>query len=194
MPDFVVKQLILRALAYGATKNFVPQDRLIVGVSYRAGAGEKYRLLAKNGVPLASAEEKGDYVEAGGSSSTGEFVTILSLLFAEESKTEFKAVGTDTLRGRRTIIYEYAVKLPDSKHRLSYSGDREGAPATRSSSARAVASGSTARTRASSASSRWRPTSPRPSPSRPRPTPSITSGSTSPARANTSCPPAPSWT
>lgn len=126
MPDFVVKQLILRALAYGATKNFVPQDRLVVGVSYRAGAGEKYRLLARNGVPLAAAEEKGDYVEAGGSSSTGEFVTLLSLLFADESKTEFKAVGTDTLRGRRTIIYEYAVKLPHSKHRLGYSGDREG--------------------------------------------------------------------
>jgi len=53
-------------------------------------------------------------------------VTILSLLFADESKTEFKAVGTDTLRGRRTIIYEYTVKLPNSKHRLSYSGDREG--------------------------------------------------------------------
>ena len=126
MPDFVVKQLILRALAYGATRNFVPQDRLVVGVSYRAGGGEKYRLLARNGIPLASVEEKNDYFEAGGSSSTGEFVTMLSLIFADESKTDFKAVDTDTLRGRRTIVYEYEVKLPNSKHRLGYSDDREG--------------------------------------------------------------------
>lgn len=126
MPDFVVKQLISRLLAYGATRNFVPQDRLVVGVSYRASGGEKYKLLARNGIPLASAEEKNDYFEAGGSSSTGEFVTMLSLIFAEESKTDFKAVDTDTLRGRRTIVYEYEVKLPNSKHRLGYSGDREG--------------------------------------------------------------------
>lgn len=124
MPDFVVKQLILRAYAYGATKNWVPQDRLVVGVSYRAGGGEKYKLLAKNGIPVPVIEEKNDYGEVGGSSSTGEFVTVLSLLFADESKTEFKAVDTDTLRGRRAIVYEYTVKQPNSKHSLTYNRAR----------------------------------------------------------------------
>lgn len=126
MPDFVVKQLIMRALAYGATRNFVPQDRLVVGVSYRASGGEKYRLLARNGIPVPAPEEKNDYFEAGGSSSTGEFVTMLTLIFADESKTEFKAVDTDTLRGRRAVVYEYAVKRENSKHKLGYSADREG--------------------------------------------------------------------
>ncbi len=124
MPDFVVKQLILRAYAHGTTKNWVPQDRLVVGVSYRASGGEKYKLLAKNGLPSATVEEKNDYVEAGGSSSTGEFVTMLSLLFADETKTDFKAVDTDTLRGRRTIVYEYTVKQPNSKHALTYNRER----------------------------------------------------------------------
>jgi hypothetical protein len=124
MPDFVVKQLILRAYAYGMTKNWVPQDRLVVGVSYRASGGEKYKLLAQNGIPVPTVEEKNDYVEAGGSSSTGEFVTLLSLLFADETQTKFKPSGTDTLRGRRTIVYDYNVKQPNSKHTLTYNRER----------------------------------------------------------------------
>jgi hypothetical protein len=126
MPDFVVKQLISRSYAYGRTRNWKRQDRLVVGVSYRASEGEKYRLLAQNGLPTAGAlsDERSDYAETGGTSSTGEFVTVLKALFDEKSRAEFKTVGTDTLRGRRTIVYDFEVKLPNSQQFITYGRER----------------------------------------------------------------------
>lgn len=126
MPDFVVKQLITRAVAQGTTRNFSTMDRLAVGVSYRASGGEKYRLLARNGVPVPEPEagERGDYAGEGGSSSTGEYVTLLSLLFSDEYETAFRPVDTDTLRGRRTLVYEFEVKQPKSKETISYNNEQ----------------------------------------------------------------------
>jgi len=118
MPDFVVKQLVTRSYAQGRTQNWHVSDRLIVGVSYRPSEGEKYRLLSVNGTPSASGEERNDYNEAGGASSTGEFVTVLKELFAEESRTEFKPLDTDTLRGRRAVVYAYDIKRKNSRREL----------------------------------------------------------------------------
>jgi hypothetical protein len=118
MPDFVVKQLVTRSVALGNSRNWRVSDRLVVGVSYRPSEGEKYRLLSVNGVASASGDEKNDYVEAGGASSTGEFVTVLKELFAESSRTEFKPLDTDTLRGRRTVVYTYEIKKANSQWQL----------------------------------------------------------------------------
>lgn len=125
MPDFVVKQLVTRSQAMGTTRNWVTADRLVVAVSFREEEGEKYRLLALNGVPSSSAadaRESGSYEQAGGSTSTGEFVSVLAQLFREDSQTDFKAVGTDTVDGRRTLVYEYEVKRAHSKQTIMASG------------------------------------------------------------------------
>jgi len=123
MPDFVVKQLVTRAHAQGTTRNWVTSDRLVVAVSFRVQGGEQYRLLAVNGVPGAGdGREAGSYEQAGGATSTGEFVSVLAQLFREDSKTEFKAVDTDTLAGRPTLVYEYRVKRPNSKQTISAAG------------------------------------------------------------------------
>ncbi|HVF56176.1 MAG TPA: hypothetical protein VM934_08495 [Pyrinomonadaceae bacterium] len=126
MPDFVVRQVITRAYAREKTRNWITSDRLTVGVSYRASGGEQYKLLALNGFPTGTMEatEKKDYAAAGGTSSTGEFVTMLALLFAEETKATFKLVDTDLLRGRRTLVYEYEVKQPLSKQTITYNNER----------------------------------------------------------------------
>jgi hypothetical protein len=118
MPDFVVKQHVTRAYAAGTSQNWHVSDRLIVGVSYRPSEGEKYRLLQVNGVTTPAANEKNDYKEAGGANSTGEFVTVLKTLFEESSRTEFKPLDTDTLRGRRTVVYSYDIKRANSQWRL----------------------------------------------------------------------------
>jgi len=126
MPDFVVRQLISRAYALGTTRNWITTDRLTIGVSYRTG-GERYRLLAVNGIPSGpaqAAQERSDYAAIGGTSSTGEFVTTLKALFSEDSKTTFKAVDTDTLRGRRAVVYEYDIKRPQSNRVLTYNNER----------------------------------------------------------------------
>ncbi|HEX8286280.1 MAG TPA: hypothetical protein VF588_23160 [Pyrinomonadaceae bacterium] len=115
MPDFVVKQLVTRSEALGNSRNWRTLDRLVVGVSYRVSEGEKYRLLAVNGVTGPAAGEKNDYREAGGANSTGEFVSVLKALFEEESRAEFRPLDTDTLRGRRALVYTYEIKKRASK-------------------------------------------------------------------------------
>ncbi len=118
MPDYLVKQQIVRYVSYGNTKNWLPDDRLTVAVSYRQSAGEDYKLLSVNGMP--SGENQGYSIKLGGTISEGEYVTILSDLFKPESRAEFQMVDTDTLRGRRTVVYEYEVKKEFSHQTLGW--------------------------------------------------------------------------
>lgn len=125
MPDFLVRQLIRRSVAYGNTKNWIPQDNLAIAVSYRAAAGEEYKVLTVNGLPLGQEVTQGrDYSKyVGGASSSGvEYISALADVFRPETQTVFKAVDTDLLQGRRTIVYEYEVKREFS--RLTLSADR----------------------------------------------------------------------
>lgn len=119
MPDFIVKQLITRSYARGETNNWVVSDRLTIAVSFRANQGEEYKVLAVNGMPPnAEIKEGQTYEQLGGTSSTGEYVSMLAALFQPESQASFKAVDTDLLRGRRTIVYEFEVKKQNSKQSI----------------------------------------------------------------------------
>ena len=118
MPDYLVKQQITRSHAYGQSKNWAVYDRLSIAVSYRQSAGEDYKLLSINGMPATA--DQGYGMKLGGTISTGEYVTALSDLFKPESRAEFNMVDTDTLRGRRAIIYEYEVKKQFSHQTLGW--------------------------------------------------------------------------
>lgn len=113
MPDFIVRQVIKRSVAYGNTANWLPQDTLTIGVSYRQNAGEEYKVLTMNGMPLGQEAKGGsDYSKyVGGTTSSGaEYITGLASIFKDEARATFKPVDTDMIRGRRTIIYEYEVQ------------------------------------------------------------------------------------
>jgi len=118
MPDYLVKQQITRSHAFGQSRNWAPYDRLSIAVSYRQSAGEDYKLLSINGLPVT--EDQNYNMKLGGTISTGEYVTALIELFTPESRAQFTAVDTDTLRGRRTIIYEYEVKRENSHQSLGW--------------------------------------------------------------------------
>jgi hypothetical protein len=119
MPDFIVKQLIRRSRAYGTTNNWIPQDNLTIAVGYRANAGEEYKVLAVNGIPLSTeARQTRDYskdVDAGATSSGVEYISAVAGVFNPQSKATFTPVDTDTVRGRRALVYEYEVKQPNSQ-------------------------------------------------------------------------------
>src|SRR6266849_5140948 len=70
MPDYLVKQQIIRSRALGQTRNWSVDDRLSVAVSYRQTAGEDYKLLSSNGMPAT--EGQGYGMKLGGTISTGE--------------------------------------------------------------------------------------------------------------------------
>jgi hypothetical protein len=122
MPDFVVRQEIVRSLAQGTTQNWKVADRLTIAVSFRASDGEQYRVLAVNGAPVAAeaAREGSSYAGFRGATSTGEYVSRLAGLFREESRTEFEPIDTDTLRNRRAIVYRYKIKKENSRSVVSY--------------------------------------------------------------------------
>ena len=127
MPDFLVKQIIKRSYAYGNTGMWKPHDNLTLAVGYRANAGEEYRLLTLNGMPVPEeVRNSSDYTKyAPGATSSGvEYVTSVANLVKPESKAEFKVVDTDTIHNRRTLIYEYVVKREFSTLTLISSGAR----------------------------------------------------------------------
>src|SRR4029079_8224447 len=122
MPDFIVKQLIRRSVAYGTTTNWIPQDTLSIAVGYRANQGEQYKLLTVNGVPTGEdVQESKDYSKyvKGATSSGVEYISALADIFKPESQTEFRMVDTDTIQGRRTVVYEYSVPKDRSQLTLS---------------------------------------------------------------------------
>lgn len=118
MPDYLVKQQITRSHAFGQSRNWAPYDRLTIAVSYRQSAGEDYKLLTINGMPAT--DDQSYNMKLGGTISTGEYVSALTSIFKPESQTEFRAVDTDTLRGRHTVIYEYEVKRENSHQALGW--------------------------------------------------------------------------
>lgn len=119
MPDFVVKQQIQRSAAYAGTGNFRNLDKLIVAVSYRASGAEAYKLLAINGVPQQQTESRESYEQAGGTSSTGEFVTVLSTIFKPESETDFTLVDTDVLRGRPAAVFDFSIARDRARQQIT---------------------------------------------------------------------------
>jgi len=122
MPDFVVKQLIQRSAAYAGTNNFRNLDRLVVAVSYRSEGKEEYKVLSVNGVLQNNPQGKGSYEETGGTSSTGEFVTVLAKIFKADSETKFEPADTDVVRGRRAVVFYYTIERDKARQTLIASG------------------------------------------------------------------------
>lgn len=122
MPDFIVKQLIKRSVAYGTTTNWIPQDNLTIAVAYRANMGEQYKVLAVNGQSLGQEVKEGtNYSKyVGGATSSGvEYISAVANVFKQESKAGFKLADTDLIRDRRTLVYEYEIEKPLSKLTLT---------------------------------------------------------------------------
>ncbi len=122
MPDFVVKQQIARLAAYAGTNNFRNLDRLVVAVNYRASGQEDYKVLSRNGIVENNPTAKGSYEETGGTSSTGEFVTVLAKIFKPESETKFEISDTDVIRGRRAVVFNYSIERDKALQRVTASG------------------------------------------------------------------------
>jgi len=124
MPDFLVKQQITRSQAFGNTSNWNGYDRLTIAVSYRASGGEQYKVLLVNGAPAdTDARDGSDYSgKLEGTTSTGEYVSILAELFNPARQAKFKLVDTDTLRNRPTLVYEFEVKRELSAQTIQTSG------------------------------------------------------------------------
>lgn len=107
MPDFVVKQLVSRLASYAGTNNFKNLDQLIVAASYRSDGFEEYKILSINGIRQTEAKGGQVYSEAGGATTAGEFVSILSSVFKPENDTKFELLDTDVLGNRKAVVFNF---------------------------------------------------------------------------------------
>lgn len=114
LPNFLVNQEIKRYVQSPRTKGWELQDTLEVELSFRADTGENFRLLRFNGAPTQKT-----YEELGGTTSTGEFGSILGGIFAPQSQASFRESGRDRIRGREAVVYDFEVKTANSRSRIS---------------------------------------------------------------------------
>jgi hypothetical protein len=64
---------------------------------------------------------KQSYEEVGGTSSTGEFVTVLAKI-STRSDTKLNSVDTDVVRNNRALIYEYSIMRDKAKQLNTVAG------------------------------------------------------------------------
>jgi hypothetical protein len=114
LPNFIVTQAVARYSETPGNKDWRLEDRLEIELTYRVGKGEEFRLIRVDGKPARQT-----YQEIGGSTSTGEFGSMLAALFVPQSKTEFREVRRETFRGRPTVVYAFKVRRANSSSSIS---------------------------------------------------------------------------
>jgi hypothetical protein len=114
LPNFIVTQLVSRYVRTPENKDWQLEDRLEIELTYRSGKGEEFKLLRVNGKPAVQS-----YVDIGGSTSTGEFGSMLNALFSPASKAEFKEIKRETFHGRPTVVYDFKIKKANSSSTIS---------------------------------------------------------------------------
>ncbi|MFQ5739910.1 MAG: hypothetical protein ACE5JX_12950 [Acidobacteriota bacterium] len=114
LPNFLVFQEVKRYIQAPGTEGWKLQDTLEVELAYRADTGEDFKLLRVDGAPTQRT-----YAELGGSTSTGEFGSILASLFAPQTDTSFKEVGGEQFHSRQTLVYEFNVLTANSMSQIS---------------------------------------------------------------------------
>ena len=114
LPDFITTQVVKRYVQIPGSKDWKLEDTLEIELTYSSLKGEQFKLISVNGKP-----SRQTYDEVGGSTSTGEFGTMIASLFLPKSRTEFREIKEESFNGRPAIIYDFTVKQANSMSRIS---------------------------------------------------------------------------
>jgi hypothetical protein len=114
LPNFIVTQVVTRYVREPQNKDWQIDDKLEIELTYRTGKGEEFKLLRIDGKPTTQS-----YQDIGGSTSTGEFGSILASLFSLYSRAELKEVKRETFHGRPAVIYDFKIKRANSTSTIS---------------------------------------------------------------------------
>ena len=116
LPNFLCQQNTTRYAEQSRSEGFQPVDVVTARVLYEDGQ-EKYSEITVGG----KRTNKG-MMELGGSTSTGEFASILGGLFEGVTRTEFKFVQSTTVAKQPAAIYDFKVALPHSNWTITVGG------------------------------------------------------------------------
>src|SRR5262249_28869697 len=114
LPNFVVNQIVTRYVEHSASRNWQLQDKLEIELTFQTDKGEQFKMLTIDGKQTTAT-----YDSLVGSTSTGEFGSILAALFLPKSNAEFKEVKRDNLHGRNTVVYDFKVLRANSNSRIT---------------------------------------------------------------------------
>lgn len=125
LPNFLVRQFTTRYSSVTRPADWRAMDVVTVDVVYVDGS-EDYRNTMINGRPSKHSPE------LSGSWSTGEFATTLMDVLSAQTMAVFTRRGEDTISGRSTVVFDYAVEQPRS-HWTVHANERQYRPAYKGS-------------------------------------------------------------
>ncbi len=118
LPDFLCTQVTRRYVDPHGLEFWAPTDTLTARVSY-VDHKEDYKLVMVNNRAVANVS----YYSVGGTTSAGEFGSMMKELFDPQTDAAFRWERWATLRGRRAYVYAYQVDQSRSKWRVGYKGE-----------------------------------------------------------------------
>ena len=116
LPNYVCQQTTTRYMQESKASGWQPIDVLTAKVVYEDGK-EDYRDITVGG-----RRTNKSMLELGGSTSTGEFASVLASLFAPQSRTQFASYQSTTIGKTAAVIYDFKVALPNSNWTIRVGG------------------------------------------------------------------------
>ncbi len=116
LPNFLCQQSTTRYIEQSRAEGFQPLDVVTAKVLYEDGR-ERYSEITVGG-----RRTNKSMMEIGGSTSTGEFASVLSGLFDDASRAEFKFYQSTTVATEPAAIYDFKVALHNSNWTIQVGG------------------------------------------------------------------------
>lgn len=110
LPDFICTQRTRRFVDYGG-RGWRLADTIQEQLSY-VDNHENYKVVLINNLLVNNVSHE----ELGGTTTSGEFGSMLYQIFRPETQTEFRWARWATLRGRRMHVYEFVVRQRNSEY------------------------------------------------------------------------------
>jgi hypothetical protein len=123
LPDFLCTQVTRRYVDPNGMEFWAPEDVLTARLTYFEHK-EDYKLVLVNDRAVHDVRPE----SVGGTTSAGEFGSMMAELFAPETQTAFHWERWATLRGRRTHVYSYRVEQPRSRWHVTYERTEDTVP------------------------------------------------------------------
>jgi hypothetical protein len=114
LPNFICTQVTRRYVDPSGLEFWQSQDVIVTKLSFFEQK-EDYKVVLLNNSPVNTTMHK-----VGGTTTTGEFGTLLKDLFATETGARFDWERWATLRGRRMHVFTYKVPKERSKYTIVY--------------------------------------------------------------------------
>jgi hypothetical protein len=113
LPNFLCVQVTRRDYdPTGTGNNWYHADTITARLSYNGS--ENYEVILHNNQPVTNATMR----QFGGTTSEGEFGSMMKEIFEQESHTEFSWDHWGKLRGRKTYVFAYDVQQQYSKYHV----------------------------------------------------------------------------